>query len=185
MLLPLGILASAGGVNAAYELISTTVLGSTSAQVDFSVSSYSATYKHLQIRAVARCTAAAAYVDSRIRFNNDTGANYSFHEIYGYGTGIASGNGVSQTNIAAAYFAGANSTANNYGTMIMDLLDVYSTSKNKTTRSFSGITEGASSLIDIRSGAWLSTASATTVSILPTSGSFAAGSRFSLYGIKG
>lgn len=182
MLLPLGILASSGGAAADYELISSTLLTGSQAVISFNTSSLSA-YKHLQIRATSRTDVASVYVDTRLRFNTDTGSNYSSHELYGAGGTPASGGSGGLTSAGIAYSAGSSAASYVFSGMVIDILDFAATTKNKTARSLSGIA-AASNLIDLRSGVWHSLSAVTQID-LSTSGNFVAGSRFSLYGLKG
>jgi hypothetical protein len=179
MLLPLGILASASG-GADYELISTTVLGSSQAQVDFSVSAFSGIYKHLQIR-MSAVTAADKLV--QLRLNNDTGGNYSYHGLEGNGSGVDSFNNYAVTSSWLGY-APLGST---YPTQaIIEILDAYSTSKNTTIRTLFGSNQSSGNRITLMSGGWYTTAAVSTISIFQNSSAqFAIGSRFSVYGLKG
>lgn len=163
----------------AYELISTTVLGSAQAQVDFTVSSYSATYKHLQLRIVG---VPVADRNVLMRLNSDTGANYSYHGLEGNGSTAGSFGNASQTSMFVGYTP-AGST--NPSAAVIDLLDPYSTSKNKTMRSLFGSQQSSGNRIQLMSSAWYNTSSVTTISLLQNAGNWAIGSRFSLYGIRG
>jgi hypothetical protein len=73
--------------------------------------------------------------------------------------------------------------SNQYGAYITDILDFGSTTKNKTIKSLGGYAS-TGPYIMIRSGAYLSTSAVTSITITGAGG-FLAGSRFSLYGIKG
>ena len=180
----LGILsaAGAGGVAAVsnYELIETQILGSAQASVTFSsLGTYSSTYKHLQIRGTAKTNQGAIFDLIKVQLNGDTGNNYARHSLLGNGTSVSSG-AVSSTSFVN-FAAQGNTTANVFGGFVFDILDAYSTTKNKTTRALAGVTE-----IRLSSGLWANTASITSVTLSPEFGSlFIAGSRFSLYGIKG
>jgi hypothetical protein len=79
----------------------------------------------------------------------------------------------------------AGATANNFGFSVIDLLDPYSTTKNKTLRTLGGITDAAQNRIDMHSALWINTASLTSWQLFPELGNFVTGSRFSLYGIRG
>lgn len=179
MLLPLGILASAGGGAAAYELISTTVLGSTATSVTFSgLGTSAANYKHLQVRGAVFTS---SWID--IRFNGDTGSNYSYHELRGNGSSVSSSaNAGGQTFMLTAL----GQSASGVTAFVTDVLDHASTSKNKTIRTLGGTTAGGN-VVGLTSGVWLNTAALTslTVEAFGLTTSFAAGSRFSLYGIRG
>ena len=182
---PLGILsaAGAGGVaGGSYELISTTILGTSTASVSFSsLGTYAADYKHLQIRVLSRSSLDGGR-GVLTRFNSDTGSNYSWHVLLGNGSSVISSAGTSTTFMYGGIQAISTDTANSYGVFVMDILDPYSTTKNKTIRSLSGV---GGSRIDLYSGNWRNTNSLTAVTLDPEAGLFVAGSRFSLYGIKG
>jgi hypothetical protein len=183
-LIPLGILsAAAGGQLPAYELIQTTILGTATASVTFSsLGTYSAVYKHLQLRMMARSNGPFGDDSIRLRLNGDSGSNYSFHQMYGSGSSVVSSGAASQTAADVIWIAGSGAASNAFGGGYADFVDAYSTTKNKTIRGLSGTTPG---LIMMRSNAWLNTASITTIAITPYDGStFNTGSRFSLYGIR-
>jgi hypothetical protein len=184
MLLPLGILASASG-GADYELISTTVLGSSQAQVDFSVSAFSGVYKHLQLRMVYASNTGGNGTYIRGRFNSDSGSNYAYHVLYGQGSSALSTGGATQNAMVFSPMSGTGSSTQP-DAVIADFLDPFSTSKNKTTRLMAGHATGSINLI---SGAWFSTSAVTAINLLAYSqgsaSTFGAGSRFSLYGLKG
>jgi hypothetical protein len=185
-LLPLGLLSQGGGGGAAgsFELISTSLLSTTTASVTFS--SLPATYKHLQFRIAGRFTAAAFQNTVTLRFNGDSATNYATHFLRGNGSSVSSGNSTTVAQITAGYLPSASETANLYGGMVIDILDFNSTAKNKTIRSFSGRTFGTSAWLELTSGLWASTAAVTSILVSDVigSGSFAAGTRISLYGIK-
>ena len=186
-LFPLGIL-SAAGVSVFeydYELFSTTILGTTTADVVFDVSSLGSTYKHLQIRMVVRGSGATSEVrDLFIRLNGST-TNYSAHGIRGTGSAVGSYATTGFTSInKEKVFVGNSNTANIFGAAIVDILDPFSTTKNTTVRTVTGFT-AASSRVGLSSGAFYSTAAITSITLFPEAESILAGSRFSLYGIKG
>ena len=189
-LFPLGILSAAAGgpaFDSDYELISTTVLGGTAASVTFSsLGDYSSIYRHLQIRYTGRSTGPNADDTMRIRFNGDTGSNYAYHQLGGDGATVFSSALTSQTGTYPAQFAGSAASANIFGSGVIDILDPYSASKNTTVRGFSGITSNTIKLVFLRSGLWNNTASITSIAINAFDGTnLVAGSRFSLYGIRG
>jgi hypothetical protein len=180
MLIPLGILASAGGIPpivSDYELITTTVLGSTTPSITFNVSSFASTYKHLQIRAASLVNTNATL--PFVRFNGDTANNYSLHYIEGNGSNVTSGGGGSNPWMYYGYW-GTGSTTSAHAAVV-DIVDAFSTTKFKTLRSFNGQAPG---LITLYSGNWMNTAAITSITI-ESPNNFVAGSRFSIYGIKG
>jgi hypothetical protein len=182
MLIPFGVLSAAGagvGVAGDYELIeSAFITGSTTGQVDFSVSSFSATYKHLQLRVVGGGNAGGSQ-GLNLRFNSDTGSNYAFHFLSGNGSAVSSSAFTSQTLIQAGLIGGNDL----FGSAVVDILDPFSTSKNKTTRSLSGYQP--SPLVRLYSGLFMSTSAVTSLNITSSATYFLAGTRVSLYGIRG
>ena len=186
-LFPFGILSAAGaGVVAGdYELIETQILGSATSSITFSnLGLYAATYKHLQIRATTRTTESAAESAVRIRFNSDTGANYAWHFLFGNGSTVSPSADVSQTAIYPFASVGNTQTANGFGVFVIDILDYSSTTKNKTTRAFTGYASGTNR-IALASGLWQNTSAITSVFFGPNTSNWATGSRFSIYGIRG
>lgn len=182
---------SAGGNGAAgdFELISTTVLGSATPSVTFSsLNTVAAAYKHLQIRMTTRSS--TTYGDDVIlRFNGDSGSNYSHHLLVGNGSAVNSYAGATQTYIKGGYTIASDATpSQSFGASIMDILDFSQTTKNKTTRNLTGgnATGGTNSQIQLWSGAWYSTSAVTSITLSSiAAANFLTGSRFSLYGLRG
>jgi hypothetical protein len=170
-----------------YDLLSSTILTGNQASVTFSniSTTYSSTYKHLQLRIVARSDSGQQYDDSIIRFNSDSGSNYAYHAMSGTGSSVVSNAATSQTSIPVQRVAGGASTSGIFGAVIIDIPDAFSTSKNKTIKSLTGYYVSVGR-VDLVSGLWMSTAAINTIFIDAVTGSnFVSGSRFSLYGIKG
>jgi hypothetical protein len=178
--------AGAGGVGD-YELIQTQILGSSQASVVFSnLGNFSSTYKHLQLRFTARNTTASNSNEIIIsRLNGDSGSNYNSHYLVGTGSSVLSGPFTGLTGALTGGAFEANNTANSFFVSVVDLLDPYSTTKNKTFRTLNGGLSSTITRIDLHSSAWRNTNSVTSWEVLANAGSLAIGSRFSLYGIKG
>jgi hypothetical protein len=172
MLIPFGTLAASGGVAGTFELISTEILGSSQSGVTFSsLGSYSSTYRHLQIRAV---TIGGSTDSLRLRLNGDTGSNYGQRQLGSSGPSVFYNGDVNSTSI----YTGMTNTA--YGCpSITDILDAFSTTKNKTVRTFTGLSD----YVFLRSGHYRSSSSVTSVTVYSET-NLAAGSRISLYGIR-
>jgi hypothetical protein len=189
-LFPLGILSAAGvaGFSSDFELISTTVLGGTAASITFSsLGDFSSTYKHLQVRIVARTDNADTNDAIGMRFNADSGANYDFHQLVGNGTSVTSSASLNVTRSGYGVGAGATAGASIFGSSVIDILDVYA-AKHKTIRTLGGlfVAADAARVIFLRSTAWRNTSSVTSLTFNPVTGTnFVAGTRISLYGIRG
>ena len=181
--------AGAGGVAAVseYELIESTILTSSQASVTFSsLGTYSSTYKHLQIRFVARSDRNQNADSSFMRFNGDTGSNYSWHSLRVADTSaVASEAATAQSYMRSGRLASDTTTASVFAASIIDILDPYSTSKNTTIRYFDGFMAATSNWIELGSGAWYNTSALTSITLDQVFGTnFVSGSRFSLYGLK-
>ena len=172
------------GASSDYELITTsTVSGSSVASVTFTKSAAWDSYKHLQLRLVARGTNASSQVVLGMRYNGDTGLNYSVHRLGGNGSTLASSGGNNDWAYAAIVSA-ASATSGSFGAGILDFLDWADANKRKTTRSLNGTTAGPE--LNLYSSAWYSASAITSIAISSFSGgNIDVGSRFSLYGLKG
>jgi hypothetical protein len=169
----------------AYESIATSTVGSGGvASVTFS--SISGSFKHLQIRAIARSTYNLNASSSLIvQLNgNTTIGNYSTH--------LLDGNGSSTSAYGASgdYPQGAisNATAgsNIFGTALIDILDYTDTNKYKTVRILSGNDNSGSGTIRFSSGVlYANTNAITSITISTGGGNLTEYSSFALYGIKG
>jgi len=169
---------SSGGGAAAYELISTTIANGTASTVSFNVSALSATYKHLQLRVTQSNTFGAGQA-TVLRFNSDSANNYRTHVLRGDGSTVSS----ADYGVGARIIVSADTDNGSFTPFITDILDPFSTTKNKTIRSFAGALNSANQ-IRLYSGAWFSTAAVTSVDLLTTNGNFATGSRLSIYGLR-
>lgn len=167
-----------------YESISTVTVGS-GGQSTISFTSIPATYKHLQIRGIARGNDGAFYGRPLLQFNSDTGSNYSWHYVETFNSSVSSAAGTSQTFISEYYAAsGAGATASVFGVMILDILDYADTNKYKTTRSLAGLDSNTvGGALQLASGSWRNTAAISTITFSGTT--FQQYSSFALYGIKG
>ena len=179
----LGIWASAQqlAANTAYESIATVTVGSGGSS-SISFTSIPATYTHLQIRGFFSPSVTGAYTS--LRFNSDTGANYTIHKLSGNGSAASAANYISRTD--TAFNDDSNGTTSIFGAVVCDILDYANTSKYKTQRSLYGVDLNGSGTIFLTSGLWQSTTAISTITIAATSsGLFNQYSSFALYGIKG
>jgi len=181
----LGIMASAISGNLwapgkDFDSIATVTVGSGGSST-ISFTSIPSTYRHLQIRLTGVTNANA---NTQMRFNSDTGANYSYHRLSGSGSAASAGGSAS---LNAFYVAGSNLsgfTITPYAAII-DVLDYANTTTNKTMRSLTGselnTTNGEMKFL---SGAWFNTSALSTISLFLDSGTFSQYTSAALYGIK-
>jgi len=168
-----------------YESIQTVTVGSGGASsIDFT--SIPSTFKHLQIRLIARSHRSSTLDAMNLRFNSDSGSNYAHHAVYGDGSSTAA-EGVASTTGAKFYRASAaNSTSGIFGVTVIDILDYADTNKFKTMRYLGGVDQNGSGEVFLGSGLWRSTSATTSLSITAFVGTgFLQHSQFALYGIKG
>jgi hypothetical protein len=188
MPIPLGILAAAGfrpAGGAAFELLESTVLTGSQNSVSFTnlTTKYAATYQHLQLRIVASHTGSGGNALA-MTLNGDSGANYSYHEMVGGGSSVSSSGLASQSSILGVVLLRQNISNTSFGAGVVDILDAFETTKNKTVRSFSGHASSPNSIVGLSSGARLNTASVTSITMFMSANDIGANSRFSLYGIR-
>lgn len=162
-----------------YSIATTTVGAGGVSSITFS--SIPQTYTHLQIRYTSRNAAATDTVLAQL--NSDTGSNYAWHSLRGSGSAASSTAATSQTRLEMPWNAYSGTTANAFGTAVVDILDYTNTNKNTTVRSLGGAELNGSGYIFFESGLWMNTAAVSTVMIYPESGSFAQYSHFALYGV--
>ena len=172
-------------VTTSFESIATVSVGSGGA-ADVTFSSIPSTYKHLQIRAIARVSVAQAFNDVKAQFNSDTGSNYARHGLGGDGSAVYAYADTSQTSASVGIWMAANSaTSNIFGSFICDILDYQDTNKYKVTRSLSGSDQNGSGLFGLWSTVWMNTAAITSIKLFNPSNNLMQYSHFALYGIKG
>lgn len=167
-----------------YALASETVGASGATSIEFT--NIPQTYKHLQIRVVAReLGSSSAGFTERVRFNDNSSTIYSWHYLYGSGVGAVAGN---STSINATYLVkgtGGGAIANAFGCSIIDIFDYSSTSKTKTCRMFGSNDSNGAGTVDIHSGLWASTSAINKIVLDKLNGNnWAQYTTAALYGIK-
>jgi hypothetical protein len=143
-------------------------------------------YKHLQIRMIGRIDRAGEANDFfTIRYNLDTGSNYSWHALEGSGSAVY-GESSSSTSLPRNGDIAATTAASGiFGVGVIDILDYTNTNKYKTTRTLTGRDANGSGWVWFGSSLWMNTAAISTINILPTYGTgFQANTQFALYGVK-
>jgi hypothetical protein len=187
MSLILGILDSGGAAasTSSYESIASATGTGSSGTITFS--SIPAIYASLQIRINGK--GAANYNGSEfvlVTANSDTGSNYAYHALSGYGTGTQAYGYASQTSMALGDIlqSGASVTSMQSG-VIIDVHDYANTSKYKTFRSFSGSDRNGGGAATLFSGLWMSTSAITSISLVNNTANWTTATSISLYGIKG
>jgi len=158
---------------ATYEPIATTTLSTSTATVTFS--SISGSYTDLVLVMNTKITVGDQGI--RLRFNSDSGTNYSFTYLGGNGSTASSGRQSNKTGMDVG-----NSDATNFNPTIVHIQNY---SNSTTYKTVLGRTSVPALYLYTYVGLWRSTSAITTIAIDGNSGiNFASGSEFTLYGIK-
>jgi hypothetical protein len=174
-----------------YFSIATTTVGSGGAS-SITFSSIPSTYTHLQIRGIGLSNR-ASYIDNYLlQLNGDTGNNYSYHQLYGDGTNVGTGNAANNNGINTTQNIPSSSYVSNvFGVSLVDILDYTNTNKYKTIRLLSGVNtntsadaSGNTGRIQLDSGLWMNTAVVTSLTFTLNFGAWQQYSSFALYGVK-
>ena len=157
-----------------YTPIATTTLGS--AVTEYTFSSIPSTYTDLVLVVTGNTNNPTNPI---MRFNGDTGSNYSTTWLAGNGTSATSSRGTNTTYIATNNQGYMTSTSNSV--IITQVMSYANTSTYKTALSRSNT---ASTGVDATVGLWRNTAAITSITILTGSANtFSVGNTFTLYGI--
>ena len=163
----------------AYEVIRTETVGTAVASVTFS--SIASTYTDLVLVCYARTTRAATSDNIIVRFNSDSTAIYSATALFA-DTGVGSARSSGDTSCFWAYIPAASQNGNTYGASIMNIMNYSNTTTYKTAISRSNNTNAQ---IETTANLYRSTSAISTLTISSgTANNIAAGSTFTLYGIK-
>jgi hypothetical protein len=151
-----------------YRPLATVTLGSSAASVTFS--SIPATYRDLIL--IVNGTPAINVNDSfSVRYNGDTGSNYSYVRMVGTSSNTATS--VAESNNSVGGFFGGSQQ-----TFILQVMDYSATDKHK-----SWLSRVSANWVGAWAGRWASTSAITSVNILYASAGFGTGTTFSLYGV--
>ena len=158
-------------MTATYDCIATTTLGSAQSSVTFS--SISGSFTDLVI---VMSYSRSVSGNGLLRFNSDTGSNYSYTYLLGDGSSASSGRGSNSTNAILSY-----DSANLQETCLVNILNYSNTTTYKTL-----LTRGNDTGLGVISyvNLWRSTSAITSIELRPNDGNWNSGSTFSLYGIK-
>lgn len=176
----------AGGGGGDLTLISEVLLGSDQASVTFS--SIPSTYRHLRLLCYGRITTVLTDDYCYIQFNGDTGANYDEERMLWVNNGSSIGATYGATQGRVCDWPGAGATTTTQAGMAEILIPHYAgTAFDKIALSSAGGkygTSGGTIFVDTHHVQWRSNAAITSVTLIPGSGDFKAGSIFSLYGMS-
>jgi hypothetical protein len=160
-------------MTATYEKIATTTASGSVSSITFS--SISGSYTDLIL--VIQATVASGGHNQLLRFNSDTGSNYSVTRLTGNGTTASSSRLSNQSNIQIDTEGYLNQTIAN---RVISIQNYSNTTTNKT---LIGRDNNASTGTGTFVGLWRSTAAITSIEVYAGS-NYSSSSTFTLYGIK-
>ena len=157
-----------------YTPIATTTLGSNQSSVTFNLFS-----GYTDLVLITNVKATVAGRDLLLQFNGDTGTNYSRTFVTGDGTTASSARTSNYSSIIMDYWGFADT-----GFVQMNITHIMNYSNSTTYKTTLSRASNANSGTDAVVGLWRSTAAITSMNISAiSSGVFATGSTFTLYGI--
>jgi len=155
-------------MTATYEKIATTTASGGSTSV--TLSSIPATYTDLVLIMAGSNSVTS---DLRMRFNGDTGSNYSATAVFGNGSTAASLRESNQTSLFGSFGLNSNN--------IINIQNYSNTTTYKTALTRANL---PANYVIASVQLWQSTAAINSITLFVTSGSYNAGVTFTLYGIK-
>ena len=167
-----------------YKAIATVTVGSGgAASIEFT--SIPATYTDLALVISARDSRTTdTWSNITMRFNSDTGNNYSAILLYGEGSSAASVSNSAQSSITFVYANSNNSTANSFSNCQVYIPN-YASSNNKSVSIDSVVENNAATGLDALTAAlWSNSAAITSITLTPGTANFRQYSTATLYGIK-
>lgn len=167
-----------------YEPIKTEILSSTSSSV--TLDSIPQTYTDLVLICSTRASTNGLYDDEfGMRFNADTGANYSRIRILGDGSSVSSLRATGEDKMYGGFHPKSTDSASVFSPTIYHILSYTNTNMFKTVYIKGNNERSSAGQVIASATLWRSTSAITSLNLtLGSGGSFAIGSSFSLYGIK-
>ena len=161
------------------------IAGGTLTGAGVNITGISQSFNHLQLRLFMRSTAAATTAIGSLQFNNDVVTNnYNSHFLQGDGASASAGAQGVNTFITFPPVPAASTASNIFGTIIIDILDYTSTSKNKTVRMLGSYDSNGTGLAVMKSALWFKNPEAINIINLGITTGWETGSRWDLYGIS-
>jgi hypothetical protein len=166
-------------MTATYEKIATTTLGSAAAST-VTFSTISGAYTDLVLVVSTTNNTGVTAPSTYLRFNSDTGSNYSTTMLYGDGSSAGSGRSTNSTYALINWLGGGSNSI-----IVNSITHIFNYSNTTTFKTLLSRYNNSSVEVDAGVSLWRSTSAITSVTVLDTTGrNFASGSTFTLYGIK-
>jgi len=162
-----------------YEPIATTTVTTASPAVTFS--NIPGTYTDLILVVSVRANSTPTSFGTGIRFNGDTGTNYSRTVFYGSGSSAVA---FSDTNQTRFFVSSGPTAASTFNLIRLNIMNYSNSVKYKMVLARN---DDISDVTSISAASWRSNNAITSITITPfddNSTGFATGSSFTIYGIK-
>lgn len=172
-------------LNQGVQLIQSQVLAATTASVSFSA--IPTTYNHLELRWHGRTTSGNTSDNLIMRINGDSGPNYDWELLAGLNTTASATPSLGDSKLLLGTLVGGTGTAGFFSNGTVDIQG-WSQSGASHVVTVSGkwyacwSNSAATSQTGAMGGLYTPSSAATSLTLTPAAGSFAAGSVFSLYG---
>jgi hypothetical protein len=161
-----------------YTALATVTLTGSDSSITFS--SIPSTYRDL-IFVINGTPADTAYPVHALRFNSDSGNNYTYVGMTGNGSSAASGSNSSLSFASLGQAFGIGPGTSSYFSTIAQIMDYSATDKHKTVlvrNNVSGVG------VEAQADRWANTAAITSVTLITSGGAgFATGTTINLFGV--
>lgn len=142
-------------------------------------------YTHLELHLMLRDTQVTTAATGLMQFNGDGGGNYNNYATANVANAIAVSSLYGTTGVQLVNTS-ANATAGRFSSTVVNIESYRSTGQHKQVNVAEYIdpaSAAGSDRLNFRGAAWLNTAAITRIVVAPAGGSWAAGCRFTLYGL--
>lgn len=139
-------------------------------------------YTDLKLVISARDTFAVSAVDTRVRFNSDSGTNYTHRQLLGNGAS-ASSNTNTVTSLYTAIIPAATSTASTFGNYELYIPNYTASTQKSVSSDNVSENNGTTAYTKLVAGLWTGTAAINSITFLTDGTAFDTNSTFSLYGL--
>lgn len=165
------------------NVFDSTVTGSVAASVN--ITGLPTTYANLVVEVYARGDTAAPTANFRLRMNGDSGGNYDslYSEVRESATTF-SVEVIGGTSMNLGAFPANSAPANSFGAAVIRIPNYGNTANHKsaTGHNVSRVATGTPAVwIDLTGGLWRSTAAINQLTLTPSAGNFAIGTRVMVY----
>ena len=164
------------------KIASVTVGSGGASSIDFT--SIPSTYTDLCVKLSMRVNAGSGGYQTYVRFNSDSGSNYSWRNLLGTGSSTVSQNSSPDTGMRITMSVSSGDTASTFSNSELYIPN-YAGSTYKSV-SADGVSENnaTAATADLAAGLWSSTSAITAVNVFASGANFVQYSTATLYGIK-